>query len=804
MKILISFSFFLIFAVQISDAQNIKKCMQMLENKEYDHAIDGLQKLISAKKNMLEAKWALTLIYTDSTTRYYNANKAITNLKYVERNFVKLDDGEKEDMLNDYKLSHKNILSKKSTLSVNAFAIAHKTNTIAAYESFAQEYENTSYANRAIEIRDSLAYSDALKVNSFKSYEYFISNFPKAKQISEARQKYESMYMALYQLYSLDGELISLQEFQRDYPDFPFMNTVFARDYELANWAVGLNFGVGVTDYNRASYNSYIISSASKDLAFVALQRILESSIQTKNWKAALDTLETYAKYFPATNANLLNLRQLLTSKTTEVRAVSIGDSINSNADEYSPVMSADGKTLYFCGVNRSDNLGLEDIFVSKNEVNIWRTPQILDGLCDMYKNEAPLAVSADGNQLLLFADGDIFLSERKLKGWSKARSFWEINSPNWEADAQFTSNGGAVIFASNSPNNVGGYHEFYKPYHGAFTGNIDIYVCVKTESGWSDPINLGKTINTPYCERSAFLHPDMKTLYFSSDGHGGMGRLDIFKCTRLSDTSWTQWSEPVNLGKEINTVQDDWNFKVTTDGKFGYYAVSKGTNYDINIAPLPEENRPNNVVTISGKITSATTKNPLEATIKWENLSTGEIMGVLKSNPSDGSYFIVLPYGKDYGYFVEKEGFYPSSGHFDLRNEVPKNNYQKDIELTNIKELINKGLSIPLANIFFDSEKFELKPSSYPELNRLADFLKKNPALKIEISGHTDNSGKADKNLTLSQNRANSVKSYLLKLGCSDNLLIAKGYGQNKPIAENTNDDNKAKNRRVEFKVLK
>jgi outer membrane protein OmpA-like peptidoglycan-associated protein len=364
------------------------------------------------------------------------------------------------------------------------------------------------------------------------------------------------------------------------------------------------------------------------------------------------------------------------------------------------------------------------------------------------------------------------------------------------------TADGNALLFISDRKGNIGNFHKYGESFYGANSGNPDIYVSTRTETGWSEPVNLGSAINTPYAERSPFLHPDMKTLYFSSEGHPGLGRLDVFKSVRLNDTCWTMWSEPVNLGKEINSPNDDYNYKISTDGKFAYLSSDNNGNWDIQKFEIPESVRPEYVATVWGFITNRKAE-PVSTTIKWEDLKDGRTIGLLNSDLLAGNYLIMLPLGKNYGYYIDDPNYYPLSGNIDLTDKNEPIIIRKDFILYSNVEIINEGVAVPLENVFFEFNKYNLKKESFSELNRLIAFLKKNLSLKVEIAGHTDNIGSAEHNKKLSEQRANSVKDYLLKNGIVPERLVAKGYGPDKPIDTNETEAGRAKNRRVEFKVL-
>jgi len=379
------------------------------------------------------------------------------------------------------------------------------------------------------------------------------------------------------------------------------------------------------------------------------------------------------------------------------------------------------------------------------------------------------------------------------------------INSVNHDEAAFLTSDGKALIFTSDRPGGIGNFVENGRGFHGGFNGNMDIYVCTKTDSGWSDPINIGSTINTPFAERSPFLSADGKTLYFSSDGHHGLGRLDVFKSIRLSDTSWTEWSEPENLGRYINSVDDDWGYKFGVTGDSAFFASKNRDDsfggWDLYSVSIPKAYKPQRVVIIKGKIQDQN-GNPLSASIKWEDLSSGKSLGELHSNPQTGEYIIALPLGHNYGYYVQKENYYPTSGNIDLKKNTEDSVIYRNIKLISSQAILKEQQKITINNIFFDFDDYTLRKESYPELNRLLDYLKTIQFNKIIIEGHTDDIGDETYNMNLSQKRSQSVANYLISKGINKSKIQTVGYGAKKPLAPNTTEENRQQNRRVEISI--
>lgn len=570
------------------------------------------------------------------------------------------------------------------------------------------------------------------------------------------------------------------------------------------------------TEEDFQKLDEYIKNNPDTDDAFIALQRYLKPSIDHHKWSEALNIIRKFEPYLTQQQSKVDNLKSLISEpEENKVNVTKLPSTVNTKADEYSPVISSDGKTLYFVSYGRQGSYGGEDIYSSNINGKEYSQAVNLGPPINTNSHEALTSISTDGTELCIFGNypcqwqrGNLYTSKLTNNGWSTPVPFPEpINTNDWDGDGFFTSDGMAFIFTSDRIGGTAPYVPKDTKYHGSTWGNTDIYVCQKTKYGWSKPVNLGTTINTPYAERKPFLHPDGKTLYFSSEGHGGLGRLDVFKSTRLSETDWTQWSEPQNLGKQINTTSDDWGYKVTTDGSKVFFSALNEEdsipNLDIYEVTLPEKARPEEVFVITGTVTDENGK-PLEADLVWEDVATGKEIGRLKSNPQNGSYFIAVPFGKKLGYYASKEGYYETSSYVDLTARSKTDKVVQDIVLVSIKKMIEEGQTVRLNNIFFDYDKYDLKSESFPELDRLLKFLNENQDLKVQISAHTDNQGSDTYNQKLSENRAKSVVDYLITKGIAQNRLKSVGYGKKQPITTNETEEGRAQNRRVEFKFIK
>lgn len=646
---------------------------------------------------------------------------------------------------------------------------------------------------------------EALQVNrNLEACETFAQLYP-------ASSNTQTVLEWVFDYYSRDGEIGTLDLFEQRYPTYN-NNARLLAERKLAMKALEAHPELPFDSNRRTLYEEYIQAAAPRWLAFVVLQRYIERDIEGNNWDAALAKVERFKPFFGDNNREIEGLITALKAPLTaeKIERKAFEPTINTTSSEYVPLMSADENTLYFC---RWDLYKMnEDIYASQRKDGVWQKAEPLTDLNSEYSNEGPMTLSADGNLMVIFVEGNLYVTERTAKGWSPRQPLPDaINSQYWDADAVFTADGRALIFTSRRPGGNNIYREKWGMYRGDNYGDCDLYVCTKNDDGtWNTAINLGTTINTPFAERTPFLHYDMKTLYFSSDGHGSFGRMDVYKAERLDDT-WTNWSQPVNLGKEVNTITNDWGYKISTDGERVYYAAARNNkagqdqNLDIFQMTLPAKARPDKVCTVSGTITDINNQ-PVAAQVVWEDLATGQKMGELKTNPQNGQFFIVIPEGKQYSYYISKEGHFPQADNIDLREQHCPVDIKKDIQLIKIQEMAEQEIAFSLKNLFFDFNKYEIKPESYPELNRLVEMvqLANKYNLSLEISGHTDHVGSDKDNVTLSRNRANAVRTYLIGKGCDANKIKAEGFGESKPIDTNETDAGRANNRRVEVRFVK
>lgn len=482
---------------------------------------------------------------------------------------------------------------------------------------------------------------------------------------------------------------------------------------------------------------------------------------------------------------------------------INLGNGVNSAKNEFHPSLTVDEMALLFTRADLStknmDGID-ENLYVSQFRDYEWQPARNLGNPVNTHFNEGAGTIAADG-QTIVFTmceimghygnerqgngSCDLFFSYKTGNGWTTPMNLGApVNTRNWESQPALDANGNTLYFIRS----VG-------------KGNSDIYVTTLNENGnWMPPKPLGPQINTPAKEMSVFIHPDGQTLYFASEGHPGMGGLDIFMSRR---TPTGDWGPPVNLGYPINTSKDESGFVISGSGRHAYFASDRdggSGGIDIYYFELDPSLRPYPVTYLKGVVYDAETTKPLEARFELINLASGETVISAWSNPSTGEFLLSLPADQTYALNVNQEGYLFYSDHFELKGDFTDlKPFEKDIPLQPIK----KGETVVLRNIFFDLDQFVLKPESMTELNRLATLLIENPGIYIEIGGHTDNSGSRKHNETLSENRAKAVYDYLISKNIASQRLTYKGYADDIPIADNRNEEGKAQNRRTEFKII-
>jgi OmpA-OmpF porin, OOP family len=481
------------------------------------------------------------------------------------------------------------------------------------------------------------------------------------------------------------------------------------------------------------------------------------------------------------------------------LKKIRLSDNVNSKADETVPIVSSDGQKLYFSRMKHEENTttdDLGDIWVSMLQSNgQWgRAERMARPLNNTGPNYI-ISLSNDRTRMLLAntyhpngenKGGGFSSSTKTATGWTVPQDVvvtdWYNRDNLMEACA---SPDGTVLLMAIRTDNT--------------RGRRDIFVSfLEEDNTWSRPVNIGNDVNTFGEESYPFMASDGVTMYFSSEGRPGYGGFDIYMTRRLDD-SWRSWSEPVNLGPAVNSDKDNFYYYVTADGSYAYVVDSDPkTGLDIYRLDVAAANKPKPVVIVRGTVVHARTGKALQASVEIRPLSgQGEVQR-MSSDPSDGSFSLVLPAGVDYGINAVADGFFAVSERIDATTITESATIQQNLAL----EPIERGRAIVLNNIFFETGTASLEAASMAEITRLATLLKENADIAIAIHGHTDDVGSDANNMTLSSMRAQAVKGALESMGISPSRLSSNGFGETLPVADNTSEQGRQKNRRVEFVI--
>jgi outer membrane protein OmpA-like peptidoglycan-associated protein len=532
-----------------------------------------------------------------------------------------------------------------------------------------------------------------------------------------------------------------------------------------------------------------------------------------------------------------------VTKDTLRIEITNIGGNINSSADDYSLVLASGGQKMLFASRraisdkanNYYDDTKLdENIFSADYRDGAWGAAMLFDKTLITKFCETPLFMNDAGNQLFIYAgyegNGDIMVSELKRGKWKAPVPVeFKINTKAPESSFTISRNGNEIAFVSNQGKKG--------------LGGKDIYLMKKVNKRkWSKPVNPGTSVNTPYTEESVRFSTGGDTLWFSSSGHNSMGGYDIFYSTRSASGTWNQ---AVNAGYPINTPWDELFFNPSPADDSTFFFVSNRSNgfggLDIYkgrylppppppvvipepvVIPVPPP-KPDTVIVrdtvviikeiqqvvkpeppkelilyLIGKISDSETNEPVLARIEVIDLSTDQVITTTASSDVDGSYRVKLPARKSYMVNLRATGFLSDMKRVAIPDSYTEEFYTLDVPLNKVKV----GKKVVLNNILFEMGKSVLTKGSFTELDKLLGALQDSPQLKIEISGHTDNTGSPVVNARLSTERARAVVDYLVQKGIDRGRLTYNGFGSEQPIADNATADGRAKNRRVEFKIV-
>ena len=476
-----------------------------------------------------------------------------------------------------------------------------------------------------------------------------------------------------------------------------------------------------------------------------------------------------------------------------------MGKMINTPYDEYLPALTADEQTLVITRKEprKSTTTAMtpeeEDFYISTLDTNgNWTMAERVSEPLNSNDNEGAQCISQDGRFIVFTICGegglgscDLYWSKKIGDRWSKPRNLGAaVNSRYWDSQPSFSIDGKTLYFTSNRPGGKGGK---------------DIWKTTLNENGrWNKAVNLGNSINTTQDETCPFIHYDDQTLYFASNGHIGMGGFDIFYSRKLNDTTW---SMPTNIGYPINTSGEEMNLIVGASGNTAIFSSDKLDGYggqDLYSFELYEDARPVPTTYMKGIVFDEKTNQRLAADFKIIDLENENEVVSATADPVTGSFLISLPVNKNYALNVSMDGYLFHSENIELLSGTPDEPFLKNVGM----KQLSVGESVVLKNVFFETNKYDLKDESRVELMKLHSFMQNNPAVSIEISGHTDNVGNDNDNQTLSENRAQAIYNFLIENGIEADRLSYKGYGETQPIDTNDTEEGRANNRRSEFKI--
>ncbi len=505
-----------------------------------------------------------------------------------------------------------------------------------------------------------------------------------------------------------------------------------------------------------------------------------------------------------------------LAAAPANVRVSNMGPDINGPESDYGVLLTADGGTLFYTSrranstggrVNKATNEYFEDVYASTRGDQGWSVPAPLPAPVNTAINDASVGLFNDGRTLLIYRDvkgtGDLYETRRTGQVWSEPVALGaNVNTRYHESSAWYSFDRQWLFFVSDRPEVGLGGQDIYRSRWDA------------AAQEWGPAENLGPTINSRFDEDGIFVHPDGRTIYFSSKGHNSMGGYDIFRST----LSGGQWSKPENLGWPVNGPDDDLFFVLNASGSTGYFSsVRPGGSgeddvYQVDFlpdpatqetasaadAPTPAPAATTAAVLVKGWVKDLRALKGLEADIDLMDLADASLVARFQSDRETGEFMATVPAGRSYALHVRARGYLFHSQHIDVSAD---GNLELALEVA-LQPLEEGGIEV-MRNLFFDRDKADLQPSSLAELAQLHGLLQDNPTLRLEVGGHTDADGSAEHNDRLSQARAQAVVDHLVAHGIASDRLAVKGYGASRPVAPNDTPENKARNRRTEIRIL-
>lgn len=770
---------FVAFAVQAQEFNGFSEW----EKGDMATAKKEFETLYNSKKTKLVGAYGLGLVYSDERYPERDMKLAYDYASESRTLYRELKSKQKEN-LTAKKFKYSRIKGLRDQILTIAITDAQNKNTAESFDYIIQNFKLTLEDKKEIYgLRNGAALKTAKSLNSYSDYAKIYETYERKTFTRYTPDLADEVDLRLFEAFVKEEGYENLDKFKEAYPKSPFASSGSTVDKFIA----------ATKEDSAEAFEKFADQNPSSSLARIARKKI-------KLMRGETTTVAT-------PSASDLKV---------EPRPIS---AINSPADEHMLCLTADNKTMYFAGTSRRDGLGEDDVFMSKFANGKWSKPKLIKSICSPDYSEVPLSVSADGTRLILFepvynektdeTKGMITYTDKTSKGWSKTKPFpYPFNTNYRQAGAQMTADGKGMILTIQKKEG----------------DDFDIYYVAKDGDKWGAIVNLGRNVNTPSNERTPFLHPDMRTLYFSSDGRGGYGNMDVFMTTRKGD-SWTSWTRPVNLGKDINTAGIDWGYKITTDGKRAFFA-SGSQKQDFYEIDLPERFRPNAVNLITSTVDVTDNK---DKKIVVENAETGEVIGEFQADPQTGEVVAVLPEGVKTKVRVEGEGLV--SRPIEIEAKSPKNETKNgtkadtdkatdsststttspatetnnmtttavNLNAVDLEVAIAEGQTYSFPDLLFDYDSDRVNAPFYGELDKIAAALQESSTF-ITVAGHTDDQGSNDYNNDLSQRRAEAVKTYLVGKGIDPSKVQAIGYGESQPVADNSSSEGQAQNRRVEI----
>jgi len=833
-------------------AQNYEG-FQEWERGDMVSAKNAFKSLYDNKKTRLVGAFGLGLVYSDERYPERDMKLAYDYVNESRDLYKEVSDKQKAELTAN-KFKYTPIKALREQILNTVVTEAKNKNTEEDLSYVAQNFKLPLETKKEIYLlRNTAALETAKLLNSYADYAKIYENYERKDFTRYSPDVTDEVDLKLFESFVAENGYNKLGKFKEAHPKSPFSSGSTADKFiEASKVGTPEAFEAFAEKYKGNSLADIAQMKAQlmrggtsgksgtspglakpKKKSWDELLTWIKPQLDAKRWDEAARKMATLKKDF-VNYPPYLELYELLTRPSDLVAARPIS-AINSSADEHTLCLGADDKTIYFAGDARADGIGSDDIFVSKFSNGKWSKPKVLKEICTNY-GEVPLSVSADGKRLIMYqpvydektdkTKGAITYTDKTSKGWAKPKPFPSpLNTNYWQADAQMTADGKGMILTILRRKE---------------DKQTDIYYVPKNGNRWGALVNLGSNVNTPQNERTPFLHPDMRTLYFSSNGRGGFGDMDVFMTTREGD-SWTSWSKPVNLGKDINTTGTDWGYKITTDGTRAFFA-SGNPKQDLYEIDLPERYRPDAVDPVAA-IDTPDDKDKIDAeTNDVEKVAAEEKAAKEKAEEEKiAAEKAAKEKAEEEKIAAEKAAEEKAEAEKLAAEKAAKEKAEEEkiaaekaaaekaeeeklaaekaaekkeaekateetvevatatLEVADVEVAIEKGQTYSFADLLFDYNSERINADFHYNLDQIATALNES-GTSITVAGHTDSVGSRGYNQALSQRRAESVRAYLVGKGVDPVKVNAIGYGESQPVADNGSKEGQAQNRRVEI----